>query len=82
LSILEKIFDDIMSYNEIYKLDYEKIIIKLKPHLIKSRLELVDKLSDILIGKMKYWYIDSVILVLSELNDDIKIINNTGFAKN
>ena len=64
-----------MSYNEIYKLDYEKTIIKLKPHLIKSRLELVDKLSDILIGKMKYWYIDSVILVLSELNDDDVILS-------
>ena len=58
-----------MHYNE---LDYEELLRKLQPHLIKDYFQLIRKLNKILIGKIKGNDIYKVIRILSELDEDVK----------
>jgi hypothetical protein len=58
-----------MNYNE---LNYEEILRKLKPHLIKDQFQLLNKLNEILRGKIKYSDLSHVIKILSKLDEDVE----------
>lgn len=63
-----------MHYNE---LDYEELLRKLEPSLIKDHFQLIRKLDEILRGKIKGNDIYAVIRILSELNEDVKKAANS-----
>lgn len=54
------------------KLDYEEILKKLKPHLIKDQFQLLNQLNKILRGKIRGHSIYDVARILAELDENVK----------
>ncbi len=54
------------------QLDYEEILKKLKPHLIKDQFQLLKKLDEILRGRINGHNIRDVARILAELDEDVK----------